>query len=178
MPRCGLPELDAVTLRVGDPRETTVLILMALVSDLDALRAQLRDQSVEIIDAVIEHESRLAGTKVGRVLVEEGPDRGSEPIRIIALAPLQDGPAARLDGESEMSAVPLSERVYITSAKESAAEPRDSGRLRLVGAGLRGAGLVRCLEGLAAAAARDRVRIAECEAAAHEGVDEVDLRAL
>src|SRR5713226_2207441 len=77
-----------------------------------------------------------------------------------------------------MSAIPLSDRVYITSAKESAAEPRDSCRLRLVGAGLRGAGLVCRLEGLAATAARDRVRVAEREAATHEGVDEVDLRAL
>ena len=166
-----------MALRIGDPREMAVLILVALVSDLDTLRAQLRNQSVEIIDSVIEHESRLARAKVGRVLLEEGPHRGPEPIRIVALPPLQDSPAAGLDGQPEVSAIPLSERVYITSAKESAAESRDSGRRRLVGAGLRGAGLVRCLEGLAAAAARDRVRVAEGEAAAHESVYEVDLRA-
>src|SRR5256886_16189291 len=64
------------------------------------------------------------------------------------------------------------------SAKEGAAETRDSRRGRLVRAGLRGAGLVGCLEGLAATAARDRVRVTEREATAHEGVDEVDLRAL
>src|SRR6266404_3921927 len=64
------------------------------------------------------------------------------------------------------------------SAKEGPAESRDSRRGRLVRAGLRGAGLVRRLEGLAASAARDRVGVAEREAAAHEGVDEVDLRAL
>src|SRR2546425_3202039 len=48
----------------------------------------------------------------------------------------------------------------------------------LVRAGLRGAGLVRSLEGLPAAAARDGIRVAEREPAAHQSVDEVDLRAL
>src|SRR5438105_10555479 len=48
----------------------------------------------------------------------------------------------------------------------------------LVRAGLRGARVARGLEGLTAAAARDGVRVAEGEAAAHEGVDEVDLAAL
>ena len=74
--------------------------------------------------------------------------------------------------------VPVGERAYITSTKENAAETGDLRRVRLVGAGLRGAGLVRCLEGLATAAARHCVGVAESEAAAHEGVDEVDLRAL
>src|SRR6266550_3949077 len=43
---------------------------------------------------------------------------------------------------------------------------------RLVRAGLGGAGLVSRLERLAATAARDRVRVAECEAATHERVDD------
>src|SRR2546425_5558600 len=64
------------------------------------------------------------------------------------------------------------------SAKENSAETGDASRRRLVRAGLRGAGLVRSLEGLAAAAARDRVGVAKREPAAHESVDEVDLRAL
>ena len=71
MARRGLPELDAMALRVGDPREATVLILMALVTNVDTFRAKLRNQSVEIIDAVIEHEGRLARAKVGRLLVEQ-----------------------------------------------------------------------------------------------------------
>jgi len=44
---------------------------MAFVTDLDTLRAKLRNQSVEIIDAVIEHEGRLARAKAGRVLLEQ-----------------------------------------------------------------------------------------------------------
>src|SRR2546423_6111185 len=49
--------------------------------------------------------------------------------------------------------------------------------LDLVGAGLGGAGLVCRLEGLAASAARDRVGVTEREAAAHQCIHEVDLRA-
>src|SRR5438105_626506 len=48
----------------------------------------------------------------------------------------------------------------------------------LVATGLRGARVARGLEGLTAAAARHGVRVAEGEAAAHEGVDEVDLASL
>src|SRR5437764_10470444 len=48
----------------------------------------------------------------------------------------------------------------------------------LVRAGLRGTGVAGGLEGLPAAAARHGVRVAKGEAAAHEGVDEVDLAAL
>src|SRR4051794_11885507 len=56
---------------------------------------------------------------------------------------------------------------------------RYRGRRRvLVSAGLRGAALLRGTERLAAAAARDGVRIAKREPAAHERVDEVDLGAL
>src|SRR4030095_15563298 len=51
-------------------------------------------------------------------------------------------------------------------------------RFVLVGAGLRGAGLLRGAERLPAAAARDGVRVAKSESAAHERVDEVDLGAL
>src|SRR5437764_2214872 len=48
----------------------------------------------------------------------------------------------------------------------------------LVRAGLRGTGVAGGLEGLPAAAARHGIRVAKGEAAAHEGVDEVDLAAL
>src|SRR5438105_15221053 len=54
----------------------------------------------------------------------------------------------------------------------------ESPQSALVVAGLRGAGLVGGPERLATATARDRVRVAEREAAPHEGVDEVDLGAL
>src|SRR5256885_4181771 len=65
-----------------------------------------------------------------------------------------------------------------TSRARKKIPPRPVTREGLVRAGLGGAGLVRRLEGLAAAAARDRVWVTESEAAAHEGVDEVDLGAL
>src|SRR5438128_4987846 len=55
--------------------------------------------------------------------------------------------------------------------------PSTPGRV-LVATGLRGARVARGLERLTAAAARHGVRVAEREAAAHQGVDEVDLAAL
>jgi hypothetical protein len=40
--------------------------------------------------------------------------------------PLEDGPAARFDRDPEVLAIPVGERVYITSAKEDPAEAGDS----------------------------------------------------
>src|SRR3982074_2373685 len=72
-------------------------------------------------------------------------------------------------------------RYHSASASRSRARkkipPRPVTREGLVRAGLRGAGLVGRLEGLAAAAARDRVGVAEREAAGHGGGGEVHLPA-
>src|SRR5438105_2652248 len=64
------------------------------------------------------------------------------------------------------------------SAKSWIMSTTSRARFVLVRAGLRGAGLLRGPERLSAAAARDRVRVAQREPAAHERVDEVDLGAL
>src|ERR1700694_3659671 len=89
---------------------------------------------------------------------------------------------SKTDQPSFSTGIPRCVRYHSASTSRSRARkkipPRPVTREGLVGAGLRGAGLVCCLEGLAASAAGHRVRVAEREAAAHEGVDEVDLRAL
>jgi hypothetical protein len=84
---------------------------MTLVRDLYALGVQLREERVEIIDAVVEHERGVARTEVGRVLLEERPHRGADASRIVAIAPFEYMPAALFDGNAEMAAVPVGECV-------------------------------------------------------------------
>src|SRR5258705_9123249 len=66
-----LPQLDAMALRIGDPGEAPVLVLVALVGDLDALGPKRYKQRVEVVDAVVDHERGLPGAEVRRVLLEE-----------------------------------------------------------------------------------------------------------
>ena len=100
-----------MALRIRDPREAPVLILMAFVRDIDGLGSQLNEQRVKIIDAVVDHERRLPGTEVVGVLLEERPHRRAQAIWIPAIAPLEDRPAGRFNGDSEVDAIPLGERV-------------------------------------------------------------------
>src|SRR5712691_4760912 len=79
---------------------------------------------------------------------------------------------SKTDQPAASMGIPRCARYHSASAFRSRARkkmpPRPVTREGLVGAGLRGAGLVRRLEGLATAAARDRVRVAKREAATHE----------
>jgi hypothetical protein len=111
MARRGLPELDAMTLWIHDPGEAPVLIVLTLVGDLDALGAELCEQRVEIIDAVIDHERGLPGTEVRRVVLEKGPHGRTDAIWVGTIAPLEDRPAGRFNRDSEVRAIPLGERV-------------------------------------------------------------------
>ena len=106
-----LPELDSMTLRVGNPSEPTVFVLVTLVGDLHALRSELRDQRIQIVNAVVQHERGRARSEVGRVFLEERPHRGANAIGIVAIAPFEDVPAVLFDGDTEMGAVPVRERV-------------------------------------------------------------------
>jgi hypothetical protein len=106
-----LPQLDPMTLGVGDPREPAVLVLVTLVSDLYALCSEPRDQPIQIVHAVVQHESWRARSEVGRVFLEEGPDRGTDAIGIVTIAPFENGPTVLFDRDTEMSAVPIGECV-------------------------------------------------------------------
>src|SRR5688500_9387365 len=109
---CGLPELDAVPFRIGDPCEPTVLVLGAFVIDRNTFRLELGDQRVQIVDAVVEHECRFARSEVRRVLLEQGPNRRAGLIGIVRLSPREDTPATRFHRDAKMLAIPVGERVY------------------------------------------------------------------
>src|SRR5947209_4697447 len=103
----GLPEFDAVAFGVGDPGELSELSILAARVDAHALRGQPREDRVEVVHAVVEHERRRARIEVVRVLVEQRPDGGAGRIGI-ALAPSEeDRSVLRL--EAEVCAVPLAE---------------------------------------------------------------------
>src|SRR6266849_6376900 len=51
----GLPELDAVTLGVDDPGETSVVVVFAFGVYGDACGGQLGEEGVEVVYAVVDH---------------------------------------------------------------------------------------------------------------------------
>jgi hypothetical protein len=67
----GLPELDAMALRVGDPRESTVLVLVPLVGYVDPISPELFEERVEIVDAIVQHECWVARAEIRRLFIEE-----------------------------------------------------------------------------------------------------------
>src|SRR5215216_3919222 len=55
-----LPQFDLVSLGIDDPAKLAVLGVVDLVEDVAALRLERRDQSVKVVDAVVDHERGLA----------------------------------------------------------------------------------------------------------------------
>ena len=58
-----LPQLDPVAFRVHDPGEGAVVLILAFGIDLHALFFQRRQQSVEIVNPVVDHETGLVRLK-------------------------------------------------------------------------------------------------------------------
>src|SRR5687768_15663802 len=75
VPRLRLPELDLVAVRVHDPRELAVLVRFGSLDDRHALRTQLLEQPIEVVDAVVDHERRRARTEPLAVLPRHMPHR-------------------------------------------------------------------------------------------------------
>src|SRR5262252_4833737 len=73
--RRRLPELDLVLVGIHDPRELAVLVRVGPLNDGYASGAQLLQNPVEVVDAVIDHERRLAGTEPLAVLPRDMPHR-------------------------------------------------------------------------------------------------------
>src|SRR5882757_7324700 len=72
-----LPEFEAIALWIGDPGEAAIGVVFAVRVDGDAGGSKLDEESVEIIDTVVDHCGLSAGAEVGGVSGEEGPDSAS-----------------------------------------------------------------------------------------------------
>src|SRR3954452_14456363 len=117
--RRRLPQLDAVSLPVHAPAERPVLRTVDLLVDRDAAGAQLRQQTVEIGDAEVEH-LRLGGVaEVRRVGRGRGPDLMPAPA-LVELEDRAEGAAEVVHVEPEMLAIPGRQRGRIARADEDA----------------------------------------------------------
>jgi hypothetical protein len=73
---CWLPQLDAIALRIHDPGEAPVLVVLAAGIDGDTLLFQFLEQRVQIVDTIVDHEPGAAGVElIFRVAWEYRPHR-------------------------------------------------------------------------------------------------------
>src|SRR5438105_15578998 len=72
-----LPEFYLVSLQIVDPCETAVVVVFAFWIDPDTFGRELREESVEIGDAKVDHEGRRARVEVLRAGRERRPYRHS-----------------------------------------------------------------------------------------------------
>src|SRR5690349_9391328 len=73
VPGHRLPELDLVVVGIEDPGELAVLVRLGPLEDLDAGRAQLGEELVEVVDPVVDHEARLARAEPVAVRARDVP---------------------------------------------------------------------------------------------------------
>src|SRR2546427_7179295 len=114
-----LPQLDPVALRIGDPSDPTVRVLVSLVVDGHALSGQLPEHAIEVVNPVVDHAGRREVARLGR---KERPHRAPHALGPRELTPLEHRPALLLDGDSEVLAIPLAQRRSVTRLEEDAAE--------------------------------------------------------
>src|SRR5207237_2453081 len=121
----GLPQLDPISFRVGDPGEPTVLVVLPIRHDRNSCPSKRREHGVQVLHAVVDHERR-AVAEVLRVGGEYGPDRVPLDLAVLPAAPREEGHRV-LDPNPQMSTVPLSHRLRILRLEENASEARHAG---------------------------------------------------
>jgi hypothetical protein len=84
-----LPQLDLVAVRVIDPGEAPVALVLAIRVDAHAAGLQALEQRVEVVDDVVHHELGRARLEVRRVAGENAPDRHVLGVRVVLLPPGQ-----------------------------------------------------------------------------------------
>src|ERR1051325_8947671 len=68
-----LPQLDSIALGIHDPAELPVLRVLHFLVHPHALGPQRREQPVEVMHAIVDHDRRRAGREVLRVRRKQGP---------------------------------------------------------------------------------------------------------
>src|SRR6202011_3553599 len=72
--RRRFPEFNAVSFRVHDPAEVTELRLFGFWIDIHAFAAELGEDGVKIVDAVVDHERLIAWFEIIGVRFERRPN--------------------------------------------------------------------------------------------------------
>src|ERR1017187_8546835 len=106
-----LPQLDAVALWIGDPREPSVIVVLNFL-DGDAVLAKLGQHPLQTGHPVVDHEGGPGRAKVIRIRREQRPDRAAR--RKISVA--------RFRADAEMLPIPRDHAFRITHLEEDAAD--------------------------------------------------------
>src|SRR6266550_1967505 len=120
-----LPEFYLVSLRIVDPCETAVVVVFAFWIDPDTFGRELREESVKIGNAKVDHEGRRARVEVLRVCRKRRPHRHScVGPRIVR--PAERRALARLVGYAQMACVPLRQSLRISRLEKDSSNTRDT----------------------------------------------------
>jgi hypothetical protein len=84
-----LPQLDPIALRVHDPGEAAVIVVLAFGVDFDSFFAERGEQRVQVVHQLVDHEPRPARIEIFRVFFEERPDCHAGAFRIFRIAPME-----------------------------------------------------------------------------------------
>src|SRR5690606_30381053 len=118
------PQLYLAAVRVDDPRELAVLVRFRTPEDLDAGRPEVREQLVQVVDPVVDHERRVAGREPRGVRLRDAPD-GEAAVLGPVLPPPQDGAAPRLQPQPQVLLIPRRQcRGIALALEEHAANAR------------------------------------------------------
>src|SRR5580765_4239406 len=126
VPGHRLPQFHLVAVRIHDPGELAVFMRLGAADDFDPVRAQLRNQLAEIVDAIIDHERRIAGAEPLAVLARDMPRAHSLVIGLV-IRPAQRRAAPGLQRHAQMLLIPGGQRLVVVPAlEEDAADSGDS----------------------------------------------------
>src|SRR4051812_3189967 len=123
LPDRRLPQLDLVAVGIHDPGELAVLVLLGPLDDRDAVLLELRENSPEIVDAVVDHEARRTRVEPLRLALGDVPDGEAAILRLV-IGPPQDCAAPRLERQAEVIPIPGGEPCVVRRRlEEDAADP-------------------------------------------------------
>src|SRR5262249_23658263 len=111
--------------RIEDPCELAVLMRFRAFEDLDSGRLEAHEQLAEVIDAVVDHEGRVAGREPLGVPLGDVPD-GEAFVLASVLRPPQHGAAPRRQRHPQVLLIPRRQcRVVPRALEEHAPDPGD-----------------------------------------------------
>src|SRR5947207_1450865 len=121
----ALPQFEAVAVAVLDPGEAALAGVLALGVDPDSGGRKLGEQSVEVVDAVVDHGCLWTVAEVAGVGGERRPGGHAGAGRDF-VGPQKGGAAEVVQRKAEVVGVPLCQRLWILRAEEDAADACDS----------------------------------------------------
>src|SRR5689334_6248735 len=117
IPEHWLPQFHFVSVGIHDPGELSVFSRFGTADDFDSVRAELCDQFVEVVDAVIDHESGVARAEPFGITFRDAPD-GESLVLGLVIRPSQHRAAPAFEWQSEVFLIPRGKCSAVVCALE------------------------------------------------------------